>query len=360
MRIIASFILLFLLNTSAHSESALDAGFSILASSEPVAIDDMVNGWDGDYQKGELAFADASWDIGFTQSIEYEGKDLGRMRVARGYRIYYYMKFHKDTADYYRAQELKKEFAGIKTLDLEVKHFEAPSLSFLYSSPDIRLPFYNLKSGFKVGANVYQLGHAQFAEVKGVAFGPDTSAFSANIDYRYDQFKLPWLKDEKEFETEKGQGYSFDLGIALEQEHWFLGLNAKDLFSRLYWNASGVTVACLQTESGEGAVCESNGGNGRSELTSVSERIPVSISGVLRNKDYDLSLHAFQHDTFKRLGIEKGFNTELGRFALFLYHPRLLGTSWQTDYFNLQVGADTLKFSKARNVQLNMSIKYFW
>jgi hypothetical protein len=360
MRIISGIFLLFLLMATAHSQNEIDASISILASSEPVPLNDMVNGWDGDYKKGELAFTDATWQMGFTTSIDYKENSLGKVRVARGYRIYYYLKFHEDTADYYRAQEQKTELNGNKILDLEVKHFEAPSISFSYTSPTLDLPLYKVKSGFNVATNLYRPGHMQFAKVKGVAFGPGTSAFSADIDYRYDQFKLPWLEDEKGYETTKGEGYSFDLGVFIDQEDWYFGFDAKDVLTQLYWESAGVTVACLQTESGEGAVCEDNGGNGRSDLKSVVETIPVSFSGVLKHKGYDLSLHAFQHDTFKRLGIEKGFKTELGRFALFLYHPRLFGASWQTDYFNLQIGADTLEFSTARNIQLNMGVNWHW
>ncbi|MBQ0729740.1 MAG: hypothetical protein KBT75_03520 [Oleispira antarctica] len=360
MRAFFCFALLFLYNSSVYCENKIDAGFSALGSSEPVAIDDMVNGWDGNYQQGELAFADITWDIGFSKTIELEGDDLGRIRISRGHRIYYFLKFDKETADFYRAQEQKTEFEGNKTLDLEVKHFESPSVALSYFSPQLMLPFYDLKSSFKLGVNLYRPGHMQFGEIKGVAYGPGTSSFSANIDYRYDQFKLPWLEDEKAFDTEKGQGYSVDLGFVLEQESWLLDLSAKDAFAQFSWDASGVTVACLQTDAGEGAVCENNGGNGRSDVKSVSETIPVSIVGVLKHKGYDLSLHTFQHDIYQRLGIEKGLKTALGRLGFFLYYPRLAGLSWQTSIFNIQLGADTLKFSQARNIQLNMGVNWRW
>ena len=360
MRLLICFTVLFFYNAFAYSESQIDAGFSVLGSSEPVAIDDMVNGWDGDYRQGELAFADARWDVGFTQSLEFEGEQLGRVRVSRGYRIYYFLKFDKETADFYRAQEQQTEFEGNKTLDLEVKHFEAPSLSFSYLSPQVIFPFYDLKSNFKLGANLYRPGHMQFGEIKGIAYGPDTETLSATIDYRYDQFKLPWLDAEKEFDTDKGFGYSFDLGFVLEQENWLLDVNATDLFAQFSWDASGVTVACLQTSAGENSVCDSNGGTGRSDVKSVSETIPVSLTGILKHKGYDLSLHAFQHDTYRRLGVEKGLKTALGRLGFFLYYPRLAGLSWQTSIFNIQFGADTLELSKARNVQLNMGINWRW
>ncbi len=36
----------------AGAVNKVDASFSILAASEPVSIDDMITGWDGDYQRG--------------------------------------------------------------------------------------------------------------------------------------------------------------------------------------------------------------------------------------------------------------------------------------------------------------------
>jgi hypothetical protein len=358
MRSVFCFTFLLLCSVSVYATNEIEATFSILGRSEPVAIDDMVNGWDGDYQRGELAFANVEWDIGFSKTLMSEDDDLGRIRIARGHRIYYFLKFDKETADFYRAQEQKSKLKGNKILDLEVKHFEAPSISLSYSSPQLNLPIYNLKSGFNLAVNLYQPGHMQFGEIKGVAYGPETDSFSATIDYRYDQFKLPWLEAEKEFNTEKGLGYSLDFGLVLEQEHWLLDLRASDLLNQFSWDASGVTVACLQTNAGEGSVCESNGGNGRSDVKSVSETIPMSITGLLKHKGYDLSLHAFKHDTFQRLGIEKGVNTALGRLGFFLYYPRLAGLSWQTSHFNIELGTDTLTLSHSRNVQFNMGVNW--
>ncbi|OUS40162.1 hypothetical protein A9R00_07485, partial [Oleispira antarctica] len=77
----------------------IDARTSIIASSEPVSIEDMVSGWDGDYQKGELAYADIIWDIGFAKTIDINDKTFGKLRISKGYRIYYYLKFDEETAD---------------------------------------------------------------------------------------------------------------------------------------------------------------------------------------------------------------------------------------------------------------------
>jgi hypothetical protein len=354
-------LLCLLSNTSIADSNGMHARFSVIGSSEPVSIDDMVNGWDGGYQRGELAYADIAWDLGYTKYLKVGSEDYGSFRISRGHRIYYYLKFDKETADFYRAQELRQGLSENKTLDLEVKYFESPTVSFSYVSPKVDLSLYDIQPIFSISANLYQPGHRQFGEIKGIAYkGGDANNFSANIDYRYDQFKLPWLEAERGFHTDKGQGYSLDLGVTLDKNNWLLNLEAKDLLAHFYWAASGVTVACLQTEGGAGAVCNNNGGNGKSEVKPVSETIPVSFTGLLKHKGYDVSVHAFQHDTYRRFGLEKGIETELGRFAFLLYYPQLVGVSWQTSIFNVQLGADTPEFSQARNVQLNMGFNWRW
>jgi len=360
MRFLTCFLLLLSFYVPAYSENEIDAQFSMIATSEPVSLDDMVTGWDGNYQKGELAYANLSWDIGFAKSIEISGDTFGKVRVSRGYRIYYYLKFDQDTADYYRAQEQGLALTENKKLDLEVKHFESPSISLSYSSPDFQLSSAGVKYQFELAGHVYQPGHLQFGEIKGVAYSPSVDDFSATLDYRYDQFKLPWLEDEQNYEVDKGIGYSFDAGLSAEFDSWLASIEISDMLARFHWQDAGVTVACLQTFAGAGAVCDSTGGNGRSDQKEIVETIPVSYSGLIRNKKMDISIHGYQHDRYYRVGIEKGQQTALGRFALFLYHPRLVGASWQADYFNIQFGADTLEFSQARNIQMNMGVNWHW
>lgn len=338
----------------------IDAVFSVLATSEPVSIDDMITGWNGDYQKGELAYANLVWDVGFAKTLDIGNESYGKMRVSRGYRIYYYLKFDEETADYYRALEQSTALDEDKKLDLEVKHFEAPSLSLSYITPNFSLSSHNIHYQFKLGGHLYQPGHLQFGEAKGVAFAPGIEDFSAALDYRYDQFKLPWLEEEQGYEVDKGFGYSFDLGLSLESESWLARVDTLDVLARFHWKNAGVTVACLQTSSGEGSVCDDNGGNGKSEQKAIIESIPVSYTGLLKNKMLDLSLHAYQHDAYYRLGIEKGQQTALGRLGFFLYYPRLIGMSWHTSVFNIQLGADTFNFNQAHNIQMSMGANWQW
>ncbi len=107
--------------------------------------------------------------------------------------------------------------------------------------------------------------------------------------------------------------------------------------------------------------CDANGAaSGISAQKTITEIIPVTLNTRLSHIQADLSLHGLIHDRYHRLGIEKGLQTSLGRLGFFLYYPRLVGLSWQASHFNVELGSDTLKFSQARNIQLNMGINWRW
>lgn len=241
------FLFMVSLSFSVLADNTVDARFSALANSEPVPLNDMVNGWDGDYQQGELAFADVSWDIAFSKTLMFNDQVFGRARISKGYRMYYYLTFDKETADYYRALEQKQRLTANKKLDLTVKHFESPSVSVSYESPEFNYEPFATVSAFSLKLNMYQPGHLQFGEVKGYAYGPTTDEFSANIQYRYDQFKLPLLEEERNIDTRKGTAYTLDLGFNISTEQWQLALQANDFFSQFNWQQVGVTQVCVQS-----------------------------------------------------------------------------------------------------------------
>ena len=78
------------------AQGAIFADVDMQASSEPVPIDDMVSGWDGPFQSGEHAYADARFSFG----VEYDG-----WRLSRDQRWYYYLEFSKNTSRFFNALE---------------------------------------------------------------------------------------------------------------------------------------------------------------------------------------------------------------------------------------------------------------
>lgn len=334
-------------NTSLDSrKSSVYSRFDLVASSEPVPIADMVSGWGGDYRRGELAYADASFVTGFSFSDWY---------IQREQRQYYYLKFDKQTADYYRALELGQDLDSDKKLSLKIKQFEALGLSIAGKLPTLH--FNDLELALSAKLALYQMGHFQFAQLDGIAEAGDVTAASAVISYRYDDDKLL----DHEVDVNKGIGFSLSTQLMIEQEVWSVSMGIRDVANQFQWQDGAFTSGCINIGGGDSARCETDGaGSGVSGQGRVKESIPYTLNTSLTHKAYDLSLKGMQHDDYYRLGLNKGFNTSLGRFGFFLYYPRLIGASWQTEYFDVQLGADSFQLSNARNIQFNLGINWHW
>jgi len=352
-----SVLFLFLagLMNSSLAQQSVYSQIDVLAHSEPVPIKDMLSGWNGSYQRGEVVYADTHWAFGYRQSLNVDGTDVGHFQLQREHRYYYYLKFSKDTADYYRALELGNDLTSDKTLDLTIKQFEAPGISLGYSSPSFNFSGLDMEAGAKFA--IYQPGHFQFARIEGIAGAGDVTAASADISYRYDDDKLL----DHQAEVDKGLGMSLSVRLLLRYGQWQGKLGLKDVVNRFQWHNGAFTQGCINIGGGSQAQCETEGAaSGISGQGEITETIPYTLTTQLTHAGLDLSLHGMRHDAYYRLGLEKGTQTSLGRFAFFLYYPRLIGASWQTKYFDLQLGADTLKFSQARNIQLNMGVNWHW
>jgi hypothetical protein len=329
--------------------------FDIVATSEAVPIHDMANGWDGDYRRGELVFADAKWSTGFSVNSNVFGLNLGEVSIAREQRSYYYMSFDKETSDFYRALELDETLTGNKKLDLEVKQFDALGMKIGYQTPRYTFKEIDMRAG--ISFTYYDIGHFQFGRIQGIAEAGDVEAASAVIDYRYDNDKIL----DHQAEVDDGTGMSFSANMELTFQNWQAALALDDIFNRFQWDDGAFTTGCVNIGGGSNAQCQTDGaGSGISGQKTIIESIPTTLNSRLTHLGADVTLHLMRHDEFYRLGLEKGYQTSLGRFALFLYHPRLVGGSWQTKYFNFQLGADTLKLSRTRNIQLNMGVNWHW
>ena len=315
----------------------------------------MLTGWDNSYQRGEVVFADVNWSFGFRSDLVIADESLGQLSIQREYRRYYYLNYDKETSDYFRALEVGDKLESNKKLDLTFKQFEAPGLSLGYESNKFQLEAFNWQFG--VGLALYQPGHFQFGTVKGIAEAGEASAASGIINYRYDDDKLL----DHQADVDKGLGLSSSIMLAIELEQWRAKISVEDILNRFQWKNGAFTKGCINIGGGSNAQCNADGAaSGISAQRDVIETIPYTINAEFSHLGSDVVAYGMAHDEYYRLGIEKGMQTSLGRFAFFLYYPRLAGLSWQTSIFNIQLGADTLKLSQARNLQLNMGVNWRW
>jgi len=348
-------VMFLLVMNQAYGQQSIYSDFDSVVSSESVPINDMLTGWDGSYQRGEVVYADVRWSFGFKTDLVIADEALGQLSIQREYRRYYYLAYDKETSDYYRALELGNELTSNKKLDLTFKQFDAPGLSLGYESENFQLESFNWQFGFDLA--MYQPGHFQFGSVKGIAEAGETEAASGIIDYRYDDDKLL----DHQADVDKGLGFSFSADFLIALGQWQAEVELKDLWNRFQWDDGAFTQGCINVGGGAGAQCDAEGAaSGISGQGIITERIPFTATTRIEHRLMDISLNGLLHDRYYRLGLEKGVQTSLGRLGFFLYYPRLAGLSWQTSFFNIELGADTLKLSQARNFQLNMGVNWHW
>jgi hypothetical protein len=206
--------LLFLISHQVYGQQAIYSQFDSVINSESVPINDMLTGWDGDYQRGELVYADVSWSFGFNSDLIIAGESLGQLNIQREYRHYYYLNYDKETSDYYRALELGNTLASNKKLDLILKQFDAPGISLGYQTKMLQCEAFNWQAGFDLA--LYQPGNFQFASIKGAAEAGDASAASGLINYRYNDDKLL----DHQADVSKGLGLSLSTNLILK---WMVG-----------------------------------------------------------------------------------------------------------------------------------------
>jgi len=335
----------------------LSSGVEMVAASQPVSIEDMINGWDGDYYGGEMAFADA---ISYSQ-FSFSTPTLGRLAFRHQYRRYYYMAFSRDTADFYRAAETSGLIAEDKHLDLIVKHFEGPGIGLTYALPAFRLQEFDVS--LAVTGEWYQPGHFQFGEVSGLAKAGATDQVAANIDYRYDQDKI--LDSNSGLfavdDVHKGSGYSFSFQAAFDWERIRFTTASRDMINAFHWSNGAFTRGCVNVGGGVSGVCSSGQlQNGFYGNQSTSEQIHATHSLSLSEKEMGYQVAWLQHDRYQRYTLAKSFATKLGRFDVFLYHPLQLGLGWQYQAFKLRLASDTMDFNQARNLSLDFALGWQW
>jgi len=342
------------------ADYSIQLGIEAIGSSEPVPIENMVTGWDGDFQQGELAFADASNYTAF----KFPLIDKGWLELKHHYRRYYYLEFSEETAELYRAMETTGEISENKNIDLTVKHFEGPALGVAYHLP--KLDFENFSLELSASVDLYQPGHFQFGELDGLANVGSTDNVAGNIDYRYDQDKIldcdqPVENGCKVQDVDKGFGYSLSTSVSIDVGSYLFSWQTKDLFNQFRWENGAFTEGCVNVGGGVSGVCEEGQlQNGFSGNQNTVERIYATHTFTASHHASGVSFGWLNHGAYDRFSVAKSFDTKLGRFGVFLYHPVQLGLGWKYQAFEFKLAADDDQWQEMRNLEFDLAIGWQW
>lgn len=320
----------------------LYSAVDVHGSSEPVSLTNMVSGWDGDFQSGTYAYADARFRMG----MHYQS-----WQVERETRWYYYLTFNRDTSEFYRELELGLPGSKDRILDLEVRGLQARGVRL---SRRFDLPLFSVTPGLAY----YRVGHFQLGSLKGASFAGEPLTASAVLDYHFDQDKI------LEYPADVGDGSGVSLDISLQtrlRDRWQLDAAFSDLWNRWQFADAAFTTGCINLSGGGQAVCNSSGAaSGRSGQSSYTTDIPWTLDAGVYDEQRQLGVRYFQHDRYQRLSLAKDWTTSLGGVGASIHSTRQLGLHWRSGWHRLEIVSDDIRPAYARDIQLRLGISLSW
>lgn len=317
----------------------------VLAASEPVSIDDVVNGWGGDFSPGRFAFADITTEIG----ARYQSVEFGYVS-----RRFFDLSFSRDTSAFYHQLENDGQNDGLSTeeydLRLTAAAFEAEGL---FSRVEMDY------GGIRItpGLAFYRVNHYQFGSLSGFATASDGTV---QLNYYFDEDKI------LDFPTDGslGEGFSADVepGLAVTTDlavEWQGGgvavlFSAKDLLNRFSFPVAAQTLGCVNIARDGNASCLSSGGVSRENelVTHIAPTYELSVA----DERSGLALHVLKHDLIKRLGISWAFDA----FQLGAYSTRQLLVSYRSEYVSLALALDNHELKDVRDADANIELRLPW
>ncbi|MFC3680143.1 hypothetical protein [Bacterioplanoides pacificum] len=358
-RSIVLLLLLTIILPVSAQQNSIFSGLTLQASSAPVPVSDMINGWDGPFQPGDYAYADGRISFGFG----YHGWTLKREQ-----RWYYYLEFSEQTSRTFSALERGDDIdSGV--IDLKVWAFESYGLSILRK--------FSLTDDLAIEPEIsfYRIGHHQYGKLtavvdSGLSQGEIEGA--VGLDYTFDEYKIGWpdhLKflEANEFNTlsfddrDKGEGLSFNLSILYQySKNWNLNITLLDAWNRQRFSSTVNQKVCSQSGQPSNPLCGSNGLSGGNQVYSFSSTIPVTLDSVLSYQPWDAKVSYFQHGRYRRLGISKFWKFGGHRLSVSGYSDRQLGVGWQGRWHLLQLSADESEAARIRDLELTLTFQFHW
>lgn len=318
------------------------------ASSAPIAINELINDWQGSYKSGDYAFADARLRTGVV---------LNGWEVAVEKRWHYDLRFSPDTAQLYYNIEHKITDKSEYKLDLTAKVLHAEGLRlaklFHYKQFSIKpiVTFYQ--------SDFYQLGKIT-AEASGDIVKEEDIAIDLDVhDYHYSEDKIL----ESPFGGEQGTGVGFDIALHYENKDWALSVVSQDLYNRWQFNEAAFLrgEVCFRWKTSKAGCDTPNSEKYReSEIESYKTRLSSSLSTEVTYKPYGLSVNTFTQGRYQRLGIQKDWFTQVGTLGASAYSTKQLGLHWQSQWHRLGLVLDQPNWKKARHAQIDLAITVPW
>ncbi len=332
---------------------------TLVSSSEPVPVLDMVSGWDGPFEAGEYAYADARVTLGASMHLA-DGNGLQRSFVEWERRWHYDLSFSRGMSRYYYSLEQGSELDANEALALDARMLVA---SGVRAGAEWQLDSAALGIAGRWSVTpalaLYRVSEWQFGSLAGVAEGGATETASATLDYHFSEDKI------LAYEIDPSHGWGLSLDLASEWsdgERWRLSLQLQDILNRWQLADSGYTRACINFNSPSLPVCSSSAtASGKSGEEAFVARLRPTTRIAVDYLPWQARVLVYHHGDYDRLGIEKHWQPVSGiELGAAVYSTAQLGLSFSHRWLQLAIASDDIRSGFARDLDVSAGLRFSW
>ena len=324
------------------ADMAAGAYFSAKALSEPVPVQQMIEGWQ-QAGVGEQAQAKARAGVAFKWDKPLAGgvvlNDVGVEK-----RWDYYLAFTRDTARFYSRLESQTLDVGRYPLDLDVNALESRALYATFSQVYGAARWSLRVNGLK--AQTLQYGSLKG---EGEVLASGEYSFEYDLDYQYSHDHLL----NRSGNLGGGYGYSLDAQFEFRFASG-LGLTAavEDGVHRIFWQDVSRSEGCLFRQREQLNVCQQN--FVQDSQRDFVQTLPAEYQLRLDYQSVYVALHEWNGQYF--FPVAWRYKNVTAQYDSI---QQVVGVSWSRgEYALLSLGLDNPNPAQAKVWQL--ALKYFW
>ena len=333
-------------------DASVQFSLSVEASSEPVPIDQMIEGWEKDAESGEYAFADMS----LVASASYRNFTLNAER-----RWFYSLRFSPDTTAVYLDAEFGVESDQVQDLNLEAKAFQSRGVGGAYRFEGSN---WSISPEFMIS----KLIHYQFGTFRGRSFANEGSNFSANLSYYFDEYRFPSFDTLPEYDDPTGSaseewfGYSASISADwLVREDTLVEVRIKDLWNHLDMGNSTHRSICAEVGEVTDPVCSSGGAaSGDDNPRTFETSIQPSIILGATYQPWNIKAQYYWHDVYRNLSFEKRIGVGPIQLGAVATTKRQLGATLNWSGLTASYIVDDLNIKQVRDARIGLSYRHSW
>ena len=334
-----------------------------LSYSEPISIGGLLDNWQGDLSDGEQVFSQQRVAIG----VGFPEASWGTFAIGWHARYDYFLRFTPDTATlaYQSENDLPTTVGKRYNLSLAMQHNRSQGPQVHYQSPWFKLESrHKLKLGMRV--NLLESEELIDGSIAGYAQLHENDQYDIALDVDYHYFEDA-LFARPMTDAPQSKGLSVDLFAQWQYKRLQAWLTVIDAYYHVKWDSAPFTTAAIDSNTRD---TDENGFIRYNPVLSGLEgnhhyiqKLPHDIHLKAQyeiNPTWSTTFdnHRVANSNFYQLGIVRKTKSQLEYGLAYQVPTQAITIELTSHYFSIALTSDSLSKNEAKQIGLNMGIRY--